>query len=130
MALNKKLSRLTGVSIAFGLLAASGAAMAEKTAPRSFVASPDVYTMVAQGPRSKVILATWQPGQRDAWHSHSEMGVYYLTPCSLRLRFPGGGSQEFYGIPEGYAVVHSPVESHQAENIGSNVCKMVMFERW
>lgn len=37
---------------------------------RSYVASPDVYKVIAESNNTRVILATWKPGQRDAWHSH------------------------------------------------------------
>lgn len=128
MALHKKLSLLTGVSIAIGVLAASGAAIAEETAPRAFASSAEVHKVVAEGAHTLVILATYQPGQRSKWHSHPEHGGYYLTSCDLRVHFPGGGTQEFHGIPEGYAYVQDAVASHQVENIGSKVCKILSFE--
>ena len=45
------------------------------TAPRSATASPDVYKVLAEDKEMRVILATWQPGQRDQWHAHPVMAV-------------------------------------------------------
>jgi len=82
MVLNKKQAlRLSAACIAVGLLAAPGAAMAQKTAPLSFQASPDVYKVIADGEHYRIIQATWQPGQRDAWHSHPEKGTYFGRPA-------------------------------------------------
>jgi len=129
MVLNKKQALLAaGASAAFALLAAPGAAMAQKTAPLSFVASPEVYKVIADGKDYRIILATWQPGQRDIWHSHPEKGTYFVTPCSLRIFNPDGSHRDFNNVPAGAASVRPPVSSHEAQNIGSSVCKLVLFE--
>ena len=39
-------------------------------AQRSCVTSPDVYKVIAENNNTRVIPATWKPGQRDEWHSH------------------------------------------------------------
>src|ERR1039457_2064306 len=59
-------------------------------APRSYVASPEVYKVIAENNKTRVILATWKPGQRDAWHSHPVTGVYFLTDCEARIHSPDG----------------------------------------
>jgi hypothetical protein len=59
-------------------------------APRSYVALPDVYKVIAENDKTKVILATSKPGQRDNWHSHPASGVYFLTDCEARLYTPDG----------------------------------------
>jgi hypothetical protein len=53
--------------------------------PRSFVASPDTYRVIAQNKQYKVVDVVWTPGQRDVPHSHPASAVYYLTDCSLRV---------------------------------------------
>lgn len=44
--------------------------MAVTGSSRSFIASPDVYKATAESGDTRVILATWKPGQRDEWQSH------------------------------------------------------------
>jgi hypothetical protein len=55
---------LTGVVAGISLFVA-GTASAEEKAPRSWVASPDVYKVIGQSEKIKVkvILGTWPPGQ-------------------------------------------------------------------
>jgi hypothetical protein len=61
-------------------------------APRSYIASPDVYKVIAENNDTRVILATWKPDKRDEWHSHPPgAAVYVLTDCeALRLYSPDG----------------------------------------
>ena len=73
------------------LLGITVPAMAED-APRSYEASPDIYKVIAQNGPIHVIMATWKPGQRDAWHSHPAAGVYFLTDCQSYVYLPNGTS--------------------------------------
>ncbi len=66
------------------VLSATPVALAD-TAPRSATASADVYKMLADDKGLRVLVATWKPGQRDLWHSHPVMGVYWLTDCDARV---------------------------------------------
>lgn len=96
--------------------------------PRSPAASPDVYKVVAEDAKYRVIEATWKPGQRDAWHSHGEPSAgYNVTDCSVRLHFPDG---KFIDIKSkaGEARIGPQVASHSLENTGSADCKLILFE--
>jgi hypothetical protein len=124
----KQVLRLTAASIAFGLLAAPGAAMAQKTEPLSFVASPDVYKVIADKGHFRMVLATWQPGQRDLWHSHPDAAVYFVTNCALRIFKPDGTHQDYAHLRRGHPFIQPPISSHEAQNIGKNVCKVLMVE--
>jgi len=117
-------SVVTGATLA--LLAFAGTAWAQAV-PRSFVASPDVYKVIAQDQTYLVIEATWAPGQRDKAHSHPHHARYFLTYCNLRFILPDGTKSEA-GVPAGAAVVRGSVESVSVENIGSAVCKVTFFE--
>jgi len=123
-------SRMTG-SIAMGatvsLVAFAGFAYAQQ-APRSFVASPDIYKVVARRDQCLVIEATWAPGQRDRFHSHTRGAVYWLTACKTRRFLPGGRSRDRAIRAGAYSVLGKPVPSHSIENIGESECKAVVFE--
>lgn len=54
---------------------ASGSALAQGL-PRSFEASPDIYKVIAEDTRYRIIAVTWKPGQRDQLHSHPASAVY------------------------------------------------------
>ncbi len=95
--------------------------------PRSFVASPDVYKVIAQDAQFKVIAVTWKPGQKDVLHSHPANAVYYLTDCSLRMHAPNGTYRDAHPRA-GNALVQQPIAGHFLENIGAADCRLVMFE--
>ena len=114
-----------------GLLAATclslGATARAQELPRSFVASPDIYKVIAQDAQFKVIAVTWKPGQKDVAHSHPANAVYYLTDCSLRLHAPDGTSRDVQPRA-GSAIVQRPIPGHVLENIGTADCRLIMFE--
>lgn len=119
-------SIVTGAIAPF--LAFAGFAYAQD-GPRSFVASPDVYKIVAQNDQYLVIEATWAPGKRDEFHSHPVGAVYWLTACKTRNSAPDGRSRESE-IRAGMSfIVQEPVASHSVQNIGESECKMVLFEQ-
>ena len=120
---------LAGASvIALLLLGAAATASAQpQPQPRSFVASPDIYKVIAQNEQYKVIEVVWKPGQRDVLHSHPASAVYYLNDCSLRVHRQDGTVME--AKPKGgAAVVQQPIAGHILENIGAADCKLIMFE--
>lgn len=117
-----------GLSVALATLAVgfAGSALAQ-TAPPGFVASPDVYKVIAENDKYRVIEVTWKPGQKDQSHSHPDAAVYYPMSCTLRNQFPGRPPME--GSPEaGSARVQGPIAAHTIENIGSTTCRLIMFE--
>ncbi|WP_374666471.1 hypothetical protein [Ramlibacter sp.] len=107
-------------------LGLAGGALAQDL-PRSYVASPDIYKVIAQDAQFKVIAVTWKPGQKDIVHSHPANAVYYLTDCSLRIHAPDGTSREAQPRA-GYAVVQRPIPGHVLENVGTADCRLIMFE--
>lgn len=95
--------------------------------PRSYVASPDIYKVLAQDERYKVISVVWRPGQKDVLHAHPANGVYYLTDCSIRIHATDGSYRD--AQPKaGHAVVQAPIPGHVLENIGTADCRLIMFE--
>ena len=109
----------------FAGIATSTAARAED-APRSYVASPDVYKVIGTVGKARVILATRQPGQRDQPHSHPPGLLYVLTPCKGGNHIAGNvrtGSSE-----AGKIVTFPHVESHWVENVGTTECKELIVE--
>ena len=117
---------MTGLLACSALLVAAPALAVD--APRSYVASPDVYKVIAENGQTKVIVATWKPGQRDQWHSHPASAVYFLTDCEARVYSPDGKYTD--GSPRaGGAVVQAAIPSHSFENRGSTECKMLIVEQ-
>ena len=107
-------------------LGLGGTALAQNL-PRSYVASPDVYKVIAQDAQFKVIAVTWKPGQKDVAHAHPANAIYYLTDCSLRVHAPDGTSRDAQPRA-GFAIVQQPIPGHVLENIGTADCRLIMFE--
>lgn len=120
--------RLLPLSLAAAFaLALPAPAAAQAALPRSYVASPDIYKVLAQNDQFQVIAVRWQPGQKDVMHSHPTSGVYYLTDCQLRLHAPDGTSRDV-APKAGMAITQPPIPAHVLENIGTGDCRLVMFE--
>jgi hypothetical protein len=119
--------RMITIALAGVALLAISRASADD-APRSYIASPDVYKVIADNGKTKVILATWQPGQRDNWHSHPPTGVYRLTGCESRVHTPDGQFRDSSN-PAGSAVVQAAIPSHSFENRGNTECRIIIVEQ-
>jgi len=117
---------IKGSIFGFVALAAAGVASAQ-SAPRSFVASPDIYKVIAQNDQYVVIKSIWKPGQRDKFHSHKVFASYYLTDCSLKIFFPDVDGFSF-SHRAGYSDVKGEVISHSVQNVGKSDCEIIWFE--
>ena len=109
-------------------LCAAGAVWAQPpTTPPGFVASPEVYKVIAENDKYRVIEVVWKPGQRDKVHSHPDNATYYLSDCRLRNQVGSAPPQDGIRIA-GRASVQGLVPSHSIENIGTTDCRLIMFE--
>jgi hypothetical protein len=96
--------------------------------PDAVSASPEVYKIIAENDAVRVIAAAWEPGQRDAMHSHPAIGVYFLSECkNMRVHLADGRSIE-WSAKSGQAGANNPVTSHAIENIGDTVCRIIFVE--
>ncbi len=103
-------------------------ARAAGTAPLSHEAEPGVYKVLTEDEYMRVVLATWKPGQRDAFHSHPIFVAYSLTDCHRRIYKPDGTFDEKH-LKAGSSRVFPAVASHSFENVGKTECKNLLIER-
>ena len=97
-------------------------------APLTFEASPDVYKLVQENEYFRVIEGTWQPGQKDAMHSHTPFVIHWLTDCQLSAALPDGKSIE--GTQKAGSTQMKPaVPGHIATNMGKTACRALFVER-
>jgi len=94
-------------------------------APPSYVASPDVYKLLQQNERFRIIEATWKPGQRDNFHSHWANAVYHLTDCTERIYLPDGKFTDS-SHKAGSTALQNPIPSHSFENRSTAECRSVI----
>jgi quercetin dioxygenase-like cupin family protein len=116
-----------GIAIAMALAIAPGKLWAQQ-APPAHIASPEIYRVLFETDLMRVLLATWQPGQRDAWHSHPPTSVFYITDCHARVFLADGSQLELKRKAKTGRARDEPVISHSFQNIGDSVCQMQFTE--
>lgn len=124
-----KNSTLRALFCSIGLCAvyAASSAMAADVPP-AHKASPEIYKVLAEDKKVRVVEATWQPGQRDKWHSHPSMAAYRLTDCKSRVHLANGKTRD-RDQKAGFAALRDkPVAKHSFENTGTNVCRILLIE--
>ena len=98
-------------------------------APLSYIASPDVYKLVAENSQFRVIIATWKAGQSDMQHSHSQSAVYRLTDCRAQVVGPSGKVLGESEVKAGSVVLQDAIPSHSFKNTGTTDCQVLIVER-
>lgn len=89
--------------------------------------SPDVFKVLLDGPRMRVIEATWKPGQQDNPHGHPELIAYALTEVH-GIAYDDDGTPVSIRAKQGRVFVQSPVTSHAFKNQGTSVGKLLIVE--
>ncbi len=118
-----------GIAILFLVfISAPVSTVVAQDAPPSYVVSPDIYQVIAENDRMRMIMATWKPGQRDQFHSHPAVAAYFLTDCELRSYTPDGKFSASRPRTAGTAGVQGAISSHSAENVGRSTCQAVFTE--
>ena len=104
-------------------------ASAQDATPPSFKASPSVYKLIAEDENFRVILAAWQPGQRDEWHSHQPAAVYSLSGCGGQRLYTPDGKYVERKSAIGQVTLNKAIASHSFENRSSKECQALIVER-
>jgi hypothetical protein len=116
-------TRAFAVASLFGATLLSSSGLAQESPP-PWEASPDVYKVIGETARYRIILATWKPGQIDNPHSHKPGVAVYLTDCNLRNHRPGVAPVD-YAVKPGDSRPTSGIASHRTENLGSADCQLI-----
>lgn len=125
---NRKIKTLAAAAFLCGGVGVP-AMVAAGDAPLSYVASPDVYKVLAENELFRVVLATWQPGQRDIQHSHPANAAYRLNDCKVRVYGADGKVETERDAKAGGVNLQKPIASHSLENLGTSVCQVLIVER-
>jgi hypothetical protein len=106
----------------------AGAAPLHAQVPHALVASPDIYKVMSEDARFRIVEVTWAPGQRDVAHSHPASAVYFPMDCTLRQFGPDGAVVATRDVRGGTATVQAAIAAHAVQNVGAAACKVIMFE--
>ncbi len=80
--------------------------------------APDIYTVVVENPRVRVLEIKTKPGQSRELHSHPDMVLYAVADCDWKLGNESGESTDVH-LPAG-ATIFLDAVTHNALDIGSN----------
>ena len=123
---SKKLSLCSAVLVSSLFILSSNGQAQEM--PGASEASPEIYKVLANNEKMRVLLATWKPGARDKWHGHPPSSVFYVTDCQVRLFFPDGSQKDLSRTRGIGRARNKPVKSHSLQNIGDQDCQMLFTE--
>lgn len=93
-----------------------------------YQASPEVYKVIAENDKIRVVLATWPPGYKDKLHSHPNMFATYAVKDCHRKLYKADGTIDEKHLKAGSSRVVKPVKAHYFENVGKTTCQTVLFE--
>jgi hypothetical protein len=98
-----------------------------QTAPRSYVASPDIFKVIAQNDQFVLVEAAIKPAQQSEFYSVPATLRYYLTDCTVRAIWKGGAGLDYPARPAGWSYSEVAQEYISIRNIGTSECRYLMF---
>lgn len=110
------------VCVAILLLAAPSFA----AAPDPIKAAPDMYKLLFENDKVRVMEVSFKPGQEIAKHSHPDHFVTVLAPGTLTI-FKEDGTSTVNEL-QTEQVVWIPAETHWAKNTGKTNVKLLVTE--
>lgn len=112
--------------IVIAVVAAFATWMSSAIAADPLKVGPDVYRLLFENERVRVMEVTFKPGTKIGLHSHPDHVGYAVTGGTLRLT-PEGGKTTDASLDHG-SVLYIPAETHAAENVGPTTIKVIVTE--
>jgi beta-alanine degradation protein BauB len=110
-------------AVVVGIVLASGVSVVRADDP--IKVAPDMYTLVFENPRVRVMQVVFKPGQSIKKHSHPDHYVYVLSGGQLEISKDEG--KNVADLTTGQ-VIWIPAETHWAKNVGSTEIKLLVNE--
>jgi quercetin dioxygenase-like cupin family protein len=88
--------------------------------------APDMYKLLSENDRIRVMEVTFAPGGKIAKHSHPDHMAYAVSGGKLRISKPDGTSQDLDAKTGD--VFWLPAETHWGENIGETTIRILVVE--
>ena len=113
---------MTGcVAMTFAMIAALIAA-----AQDAAVTDPDLYKVIFENDRVRLLEYRDQPGDKTSMHAHPAFLVYALSAFERRLTLPDGKVLNRAFTPG--QVLFSEAQTHMGENVGTTETHILMVE--
>jgi mannose-6-phosphate isomerase-like protein (cupin superfamily) len=104
----------------------SGARTQPEQAKQADQASPDVYRVLHQDDRARVVEMTLKAGARDNPHGHPDEVVYFIKGGKAKIHLPDGKALDVE-IPDGHILSNEAWE-HTVENVGDSDIVAIIWE--
>ncbi len=88
--------------------------------------APDVYSLVMENDRVRVLAVKFKPGQKALMHSHPDHVIYVLKDGKLKITLPDGKSNDV-DLKAGQAI-WMDAGQHAAENLGKTEATNLVIE--
>ena len=87
---------------------------------------PNLYKVLLENDRVRVLESRYRPGEKSAMHSHPDVAAYFLKDGKAQFTLPDGQSFEMDANAGEAAFVEA--QDHIVENVGSTDIHVVLFE--
>jgi len=104
----------------------SAATPAAPTGPDPLTVGPNIYKLVFENERVRVLDVSFKPGEEIAMHAHPDHVAYVRSGGKLKISHSTGAPEEF-DLKPGQAVF-LPAQAHSAKNVGKTPIKLVVLE--
>jgi len=94
--------------------------------PDALHGASNVYKLVLENDRIRVLDVKFKPGEKAVMHRHPDHVVYVLTDGTLKLSLPDGTSQQFQ-LKAGQAMWIG-AGPHATENVGKTEAHNLVVE--
>ena len=89
--------------------------------------SPDIYTVLFENDAIRILELTYEPGERDAVHSHPRYTIVTKQGGTLRIYAEGNDPRDA-DMQVDQPRLLDPVKAHWAENIGDTTVRVIAVE--
>ena len=89
--------------------------------------SPDIYTVLFENDEIRVLELEYEPGERDAMHSHPKYTIVTKEGGTLRIHTEGKEPRDADMQVDQPRLV-GPVTAHWAENVGDTTIRVIAVE--
>jgi hypothetical protein len=117
------LKRLIGTKLA---IAAATLITTAAYAADPVVTDPDLYKVMFENDRVRVLEYKDKPGDKTNEHSHPAFVLYAVGPFERRIMLPDGKTLD--RSFKGGDVMFSEAQTHMGENVGSTPTHVIMVE--
>lgn len=118
---------MTSRLLAAALIVAASCIADQSRAQDPAALSPDIYTVLFENEEIRVLEMTFEPGEREAMHSHPKYCIVTKEGGTLRIHTEGNVPRDAEMQVNQPRCV-GPVTAHWAENVGDTTVRVIAVE--